>query len=322
VQVLGEREESSYDERHQEGIMFIRPITGGISISQSGFGAATGGTLGCFVQCNNTNDIMLLSNMHVLQFYQKPSSIFSNNAKSAGELCIVQPCVMRLKQKAEAVLGRDKAKLYAKYHKPDETTPLLEPGPSQKEVDDYYLQSINRLMDALIELHEVATFTRGFLETNFDAAVAKLKPGTSWSNSVPDRTAILAPPPNVLPPTRVWKYGDASGAKKWGRADMNQEKQMAPFKTFNNESSHFGPINAEFKQLPIEFTGGYVWKITGDNNPFQVQGDSGSALCDEKDRLVALMSTGGIGNTAYAIPIDNVFEKLGVHFPNVSSGIA
>jgi len=85
----------------------------------------------------------------------------------------------------------------------------------------------------------------------------------------------------------------------------------------------FGPIDPAFKQLPIDFEGGLVWKITGnDGGTFQVQGDSGSALCDQHNRLIGLMSAGGIGNTAYAIPIDVVFKRLNVGFPVAPSGTA
>ena len=69
----------------------VRPLRPGISISQKGFGAATGGTLGCFVEDNATGKIMLLSNMHILQFYQVTKSIFGTSKKDPMQDEIVQP---------------------------------------------------------------------------------------------------------------------------------------------------------------------------------------------------------------------------------------
>jgi len=73
--------------------------------------------------------------------------------------------------------------------------------------------------------------------------------------------------------------------------------------------------------VPIDFQANQVWLITGAGaGMFHVQGDSEAALCDANNRLVGLMSTGGMGSTGYAIPIDVVSARLNVHFPAATSG--
>ncbi|WP_158931293.1 hypothetical protein [Acidisphaera sp. S103] len=315
--------------------MFWRPIAPGISISQAGFGAATGGTLGCFVEDKETKKIMLLSNMHVLQFFQSPPSFFYATPRPQSQLDIVQPCAIELKEFAEQSIGRDKKAVWLKGHPPPKnpsygtfSPPTTDPQkPSepitQTDIDKFYLKTLNEFVASAIEKCTVAKFERGFLETNFDAAVATLKPGVQWTNATLDGTQILAPPPVPTPGGPVWKYGDASGIKKWGIGMVSQDKVKVPFKTFNNDSMLFGPIDPASKQLPVEFNAGQVWKITGTGGgTFQIQGDSGSALCDQHNRLIGLMSAGGVGPTAYAIPIDVIFSKLNVSFPGVPSGTA
>jgi hypothetical protein len=81
--------------------MWVRPIKPGISISQAGFGAATGGTLGCFVQEVATGKIMLLGNMHVLQFFQSAPKLGLLPWTPQSQLDIVQPCVSELKMTVE-----------------------------------------------------------------------------------------------------------------------------------------------------------------------------------------------------------------------------
>jgi len=81
--------------------MWVRPIKPGISISQAGFGAATGGTLGCFVEDIATGNIMLLGNMHVLQFFQSAPKLGLVPWTPQSQLDIVQPCASELKMTVE-----------------------------------------------------------------------------------------------------------------------------------------------------------------------------------------------------------------------------
>ena len=78
----------------------------------------------------------------------------------------------------------------------------------------HYKDKCNETLAIYIKSCTVATYARGALEANFDAAVATLKPGTRWANTTPDGTTILAPPHPVTPAGQLWKYGDASGVKK------------------------------------------------------------------------------------------------------------
>jgi len=301
----------------------VRPLCPGISISQKGFGAATGGTLGCFVQDCDTNRIMLLSNMHVIQFFQ-PSGGFLGFGKKEGsdalKNTIVQPCGIEIKNMAERTLGRDKLKVYNQGKGAE--AKLL---PSPTDLKEYYQTTVNGQIDTLSELCSVAEYSRGYLEADFDAAVAELVPGTLWTNKTPDGTQILAPPDDFALPIdgQVWKYGDASGAKKWGVLTANKKTMEVPFKTFQHDSNHFGAMASSglFRSVPITFKD--VLMVSGNSGgAFQIQGDSGSALCDDQNRLIGLMSTGGIGSTAYAISIDRVFDRLGVRFPDTISGVA
>lgn len=303
----------------------VRPICPGISVSQSGFGGAVGGTLGCFVEDRDSGAIMLLSNMHVIQFYQANRGFFSTQRPKA-QLDIVQPCTMELKQSVLDTFGHDKKAVWDKAHKrPNHTYGTFkEPDPpTEAEIKAYYTKTCNDRLAALVELCLVAEFARGFLEKNFDAAVATLKPGTMWTNATPDGTQILAPPASPTPAGRLWKYGDASGVKKWARGMVSQVEESVPFKTFDNDSMLFGDLSAAFKPLPVKFEAGATWKITGEaEGPYQIQGDSGSALCNQNNQLIGLMSAGGVGKTAQAIPIDVVFERLNVRFPVAPNGMA
>ena len=99
---------------------------------------------------------------------------------------------------------------------------------TQTDVDNFYQATLNDFLTSTIEKCTIARFERGFLDANFDAAVATLKPGVQWTNATPDATQILAPPPVPTPGGPVWKYGDASGRKKWGTGMISQEKVTVP----------------------------------------------------------------------------------------------
>lgn len=305
--------------------MWTRPIKPGISISQAGFGAATGGTLGCFVEDVTTGHIMLLGNMHVLQFFQSAPKLGLLPWTPQSQLDIVQPCTSELKMMVEQnfrlpsdqTTQQSMARVWASDH-PDKPAPG-----SVEEMKTYYKDKCNQSLATYIKTCKVATYARGALAANFDAAVATLTPGTRWENITPDGTTILAPPPVVSPAGRLWKYGDASGVKKYANGAVSVGNVNVPFKTYTTESASFETPNSAFTQVPVDFQANHVWLITGENpGMFQVQGDSGSALCDANNRLIGLMSTGGMGNTGYAIPIDVVFAQLNIRFPAAASGIA
>jgi len=145
------------------------------------------------------------------------------------------------------------------------------------------------------ELHGRDLCARG-AGANFDAAVATLKPGTRWANTTPDGTTILAPPHPVTPAGQLWKYGDASGVKKYATGAVSVGDVTVPFKTYSKDSASFESPDAAFTQVPIDFKANQVWLITGQGaGMFQVQGDSGSALCDANNRLVGFHEHGRNG---------------------------
>jgi hypothetical protein len=310
--------------------MWVRPLSAGIGISQAGFGCAKGGSIGCFVEDVTSGAIMLLSNMHVLQYFKAAPKLGLLPWTPQSQLDIVQPDVAELLvgvyDKFKTRLGMSDEQAYAAVWQADHPilpNEPLKPAPSRAEAKEYYEKKAGEALVVLVRACTVATYTRGFLETDFDAAVATLKPGTAWTNMTPDNTPILAPPAGIGPSNGVWKYGDASGHKKFANAIISTANENVPFKTYTQDSGSPGPRNAGFNQVPITFRAGNVWKVTGTAaGTFQVQGDSGSVLCDANNRLVALMSTGGFGADAYAIPINVVFQKLNIRFPAAAAGVA
>lgn len=307
-----------------------RPIRPGTSISQKGFGGALGGTLGCFVQDAKTDQIMLLSNMHILQFYQaKPETSLFNvfgigTAPPIDSLqnAIIQPCGVYLRELAEEQLVK-RGNTPQKYYQATATerSRLL---PTPKDVADHYKRALDSAISDLADLTEVAQFARGFLDERGDAAVATLIPGTMWMNVTPSSVTIKAPPDNYAPYTNqmVMKYGDASGKMRYGTIVDFDATIKVPFTVIHEESllpSQGMKGDVSKNTVTME----HVWKVRSiDGKPFQIQGDSGSALLDANGRLIGLMSTGGIGPMAYAIPIERVFNNLGLKFPKATSGMA
>ena len=221
---------------------------------------------------------------------------------------------------AERQIGTDKLKVYNDWK--GEEAKLL---PTAADLKEFYKQKLDAQIGQLSELCTIATYTRGLLDTDFDAAVATLNTGMMWMNQTPDGTNLLSPPsPYKLPESeRVWKFGDASGRKKWGRLELNPKKEQVPFKIFHEQTCYSGTPQALFKNTPVVFNKDSVLLVVGEGSEtFQIQGDSGSALLDEQNRLIGLMSTGGMGITGYAIPIGVVFAKLNVKFPAKSSGMS
>jgi len=310
--------------------MWVRPLRAGIGISQAGFGCAKGGTIGCFVEDVASGKIMLLSNMHVLQYFQAAPKLGILPWTPQSQRDIVQPdtseLLVGIYDKFKTRPGMSNEEAYAAVWQADHPilpNEPLKPAPSRAEAREYYEKKAGEALAVMIKACTIATYERGVLETDFDAAVATLKPGTPWSNMTPDNTTILAPPPAIAPSNGVWKYGDASGVKKFANAVLSTANQNVPFKTYTQESGSVGQRTAGFNRVPITFRAGQVWEVTGiGGGTFQVQGDSGSALCDANNHLVALMSTGGLGAVAYAIPIDVVFQRLNVRFPAAAAGVA
>lgn len=311
--------------------MWVRPITAGIGISQAGFGCAKGGSIGCFVEDVTSGKIMLLSNMHVLQYFKLAPKLGILPWTPQSQKDIVQPDVAELLVGVYDGFKRDKPGMtneeaYAAVWQADHPVlpnQPLQQAPTRTEARDYYDKKAGVELAKLVKICTVAVYDRGFLEADFDAAVAFLTPGTAWANRVPDQTQILAPPGVIAPSNGVWKYGDASGVKKFANAILSTANENVPFKTYTQDSGSPGQRNAGFNQIPITFHAGNVWKVTGTGGgTFQVQGDSGSVLCDANNQLVALMSTGGFGADAFAIPIDVVFQRLNVRFPGANAGVA
>src|SRR5262245_36724759 len=65
------------------------PLRPGLGISQKGFGLSTGGSLGCFLTDNKSGDTVLVSNQHVLAYYN--SGFWPNQSEKDAESQVIQP---------------------------------------------------------------------------------------------------------------------------------------------------------------------------------------------------------------------------------------
>ncbi len=307
----------------------VRPLRPGASISQKGFGGGLGGTLGCLVEEVETKEIMLLSNMHILQFFQRTKSLFTGYSSKDASMQeeIVQPCGLYLREMAEERLlkqarsSRGDPRLYERFYiaSATERTPLLATSTQQRS---QFNQALDAEVKDLASLCTVATYARGFLNGTGDAAVARLHENVAWMNKTPDGCKVLPPPDNyaIYPGQMVKKFGNASGKMRYGVITKLDAKIKVPFTVSHEESLlPSSPMKGLATKVTVEMKGMIEVQST-DKNPFQLQGDSGSALLDAHGHLIGLMSTGGMGKLAYAVPIDRVFDTLGVTFPSQEMG--
>jgi len=109
---------------------------------------------------------------------------------------------------------------------------------------------------------------------------------------------------------------------RYGRIEDMDSTVTVPF-TVTHEESLLPSVSMKGLVSKPKVRLEHVWKVTStDDKPFQIQGDSGSALLDAHGQLLGLMSTGGMGKSAYAIPIGRILMRLGFKFPDTKSGIA
>jgi hypothetical protein len=281
------------------------PLCPGLYISQKGFGMAAGGTLGCFMTDNKSGGTVLVSNQHVLAFYQ-PSWWPSQSEKDAG-VQVIQP---------------DGSEINA-YVTPRRTWLEIEQGFKEIGVafgiglGDTEDGARNRLAELIADRCVVATVLRGQLGGNLDVAVAALKPGIQWTNQLEDGTTTITAPPrqdSIAVGTRVGKWGARSNCWKTGTITALGVQTTVPFASTNQKTlpcpSLPQPALHKTEQLSD------LIEVTGDGNGvFQMQGDSGSALCTADGHLIGILSSGGLGPKAYAIPIWTVIKEFGLSFP-------
>ncbi|MFY2561240.1 hypothetical protein ACN469_26810, partial [Corallococcus terminator] len=153
----------------------VRPLMPGISISQKGFGGGLGGTLGCMVEDVKTEEIMLLSNMHILQFFQRTYSYFTgySSKDESMQTEIIQPCGLYLREMAEEKLIKrakssngDPRRFERFYQATATETTRLTASPSQQR--SAFNQALDEEVGTLASLCKVGTYQRGFLDGNGD----------------------------------------------------------------------------------------------------------------------------------------------------------
>jgi hypothetical protein len=288
-------------------------------VAQYGNNGAAFGTVACFVQeRSGEKRICLLSNQHILQFYQDTSlfrkderGMYSITCPPVGE--IINEAKTRINAFEEAMrIGNERMggmdKMIAYYHER-----------SRDYIDGSAAQ--------MIEYATIADYVRGSLATNSDAAIARLRRGTRWSNTTPDDDTVH-PPPTALAKVgdEVWKYGAASGKKKTGKiVKVGLPKPVVTtFTVFHTPSYPQQPTGMpSLTKKAIPFSAMYEVEGTIDES-FQIQGDSGSLLCLANGSAIGLMSIASMENRrrAFAFPIQAVFEALDVEFPAEGAGMA
>lgn len=158
--------------------------------------------------------------------------------------------------------------------------------------------------------HPVATYVRGSLGGNMDAAVAALDPAVAWLNRTPDDT-IISGTATCKVDTMVKKYGPATD---WTSGIVT---------SFSAAFRRSGPLPVEMRDLmrvapvlPVSLRGPGA---LGDREYiFQYSGDSGSTLLDANNAIVGLLHSGVIDprsddfGCGFATPIHEVFGKLRV----------
>jgi hypothetical protein len=278
------------------------PLMAGLTVSQLG-NLHHPGTIGCFVVDNQSGRIALLSNYHVLRFYE-PSRLRSLVSVDAHEKLMIQPA------------GFD--------------VPALKNWDGKDS-------GIRASIDDCV----IAKWERGRLEDNLDAAIAILRPGVFWTNQTPDKIILRAPPEKSTSVThgRVSAFGMCGGGRVYGRiVNCPVPVSKLPLKLPHEKQvqSDLGVLQREVKALEsrveIDVTDQYfvepdaLFNTGSAETQFQSPSDSGTVLINEFGQVIGLLhsvykdSSSGIGY-GVATPIERVLRDLNLSFPSHSSGV-
>ena len=151
--------------------------------------------------------------------------------------------------------------------------------------------------------NNIATYVRGQLDFEGDAAVAKLDHNILWRNST--RPGGTQPSVAIVGVNRtlpnvgdlVWKCGCMSY--------ISRARVVAINKTSTVPHAKFGG--------GITFTGQIELKSLIDGRDFQIPGDSGAGLFNSANELIGVMH-GGTKGGGIATPIATVLDRLNVRF--------
>ena len=152
--------------------------------------------------------------------------------------------------------------------------------------------------------NKVGKYTRGFLTSDLDAAVCKLDNEIGWRNET--RPGGTQPPTTIVGANRnlpqvgdlVWKCGCMSYFSRGRISNINKDASVP-------HSPKLGGSIAFTAQIEV------VSLIAG--REFQIPGDSGSGLFNDRNEIIGIMH-GGTHGGGVATPIDMVFNRLNVDF--------
>ncbi len=278
------------------------PLRPGMPISQKGFGLSTGGTLGCFLTDRRSGSTVLVSNQHVLGFYDPRWY-----ADKDGQAEVVQPDGSEINA---FVLVQDSwTKIGACYRDLGQPMTSVSSG-------ETIAQHQAKLAEAIARRCTVGRWLRGQLKGKLDAAIATLEPGVQWTNQLRNGVSITAPPAQdqVTVGMKVGKWGARSGCWKSGTITKVGVATTVPFGATSQKTLPMPSNPTPAMHFDAELSD--LIEVHGDaDGTFQMQGDSGSALCTADGKLIGILSSGGLGRLAYAIPIWTVMQTFDLSFP-------
>jgi hypothetical protein len=144
---------------------------------------------------------------------------------------------------------------------------------------------------------EVAKFSRGYLNSEGDAAVAYLSEGVKFANMTPEGRQFVGFGAEPTVGEMVYKRGAMSNL------------------TIGRVKAVVGGGNVPHKgRGEIAFANQYVIEPWNPEDEFQIPGDSGSALFNRHGQVLGVMHAGG-GKSAMATPIVAVMQKLNLLWP-------
>ena len=245
-----------------------------------------------------------MSNQHVLGFFQP-----SWHSDKDGEATVIQPDGSEIN--AFVIQQDTLTKIDTCYRQ------LGLGGMKSVSPSDTVHKHQALLTEAIASKCTIAKFLRGQLKGDLDVAVAGLLPGVQWTNQFRNGKSIKPPPPlgNISVGTKVGKWGARSGCWKTGKISKLSVKTTIPFASTSQKTVPMPSSPTPAKHFKLELSG--LIEVMGDdlNGTFQMQGDSGSALCTEDGSLIGILSSGGLGRLAYAIPIWTMIEAFDLSFP-------
>lgn len=148
-------------------------------------------------------------------------------------------------------------------------------------------------------MESIATFDRGTIDGTFDCAVAYLNDGLDFDNVTPEGTRITGAYDQYARNDAVWKRGVSSRVTNGTIGEVSDGPFINPAHT-----GKYGTFPGTFANQIHVYSGGV---------PFQIPGDSGAGLFNNRNQIIGLMhmktDRGGC-----ATPIDQVFNQLDVDF--------